>query len=520
MLSQTSRLAVIVSVEGAGKSTSLIRQAGAFRLEDQIENFFMGNGLIDPCNGHQIVSCKSYAQAEEQYESYTEWRNQSLADPSKLNPPAPLLIMSFSETYGRYCSDAGIDPVSHMDALGMGFDSQVEAVLNQQPDVFATISDIRNAAWQHVDDIGNVIDGFSDVTNVLVFTVHSMAHSYNRVSKSKAWLNPAFTNAALANNDAWIALATEFQAYRVIHDELSISDLVHIAHDDDVRLANQFKATVLATFDDPWSNIKQSQRLKEFVSCACDDMWEIGFHRINELADLNFGPGDVFNVDYNAIPFGVAHKADALYLRSHGQVVYLRSKTWWTDLKSRVVFTTTEALPAGVAAAIFASSTPRCGRVVRWDGDQFFPRDPVQLKIDDRANKKNIAELATDVLSDPTRPADVVIADMVKGVDIMSHVSARGSNGLRDKHLATTLTSIGEREYMELNVIAQAYRIDDVITAFYIDRYNQAVGRNRGLRGDTLNPMRHDVYVTQRLLRGLGGIATFQKSRYPAFLVP
>ena len=47
-LTQASRLAVIVSAEGAGKSTALIRQAGEYRLEDQIEGFFKNDKLIRP----------------------------------------------------------------------------------------------------------------------------------------------------------------------------------------------------------------------------------------------------------------------------------------------------------------------------------------------------------------------------------------------------------------------------------------------------------------------------------------
>lgn len=520
ILSQSSTLAIIVSVEGAGKSTSLIRQAGRFRLEDQIENFFQGRGLISPPHGHQIVACKSYIQAEVQYRSYNRWRDRVIADPIPIRPPVPLLIMSFAETYSRYCVKMNIDPIGYIDALGMGFDSQVEAVMKRQPSVFAEVTKIKDDAWQYIDDNRGVKNGFNDVTNVLVFTTHDLAQGYNRVSKSKAWLNPSFTSNAFIDQDTWIALATEFTAYRVIHDELSLADLVYIAHEDEVRLANQFKTAVLGACDDTWANIKISERLRGFNDCSCKEMRKIGFHRINEVADLNFCTDDVVRVDYNAIPFGVANKPDALYRRAHGQIVYVRSRNWWATLKARVVFTTTELLPANVANAIFANSSPKRGRVVRWDGDAFFPCDPVKLKIDERTNKSNVQTLANEILYGPKQLTDMVITDMATGPKIISHSSARGSNDLNDKNLASTLTSIGEDEYKELNVIAQKYGIQDVIIASYRDRYNQAIGRNRGLRGNTLNPLQHDVYITPRLLRVLGGIATFSRGRYPAYLVP
>lgn len=520
MLSQTSSLCVVVSAEGAGKSTSLIRQAGEFRVEDWFDNFFEGRGLNTPQHGHQIVACKSYAQAEEQYLSYTRWYGDVMAAGPKIEPPAPLLIRSFSETYKRHCAIVDIEPIGQLDALTMGFESQVEAVMHSQPSAFAALNDIKDKAWLVTKGDGGIVNGFVDVTNVLVFTVHDLAHGYNDVSKSKAWLNPSFTPAALVDHDTWVGLATEFKAYRIIHDELSLKDLVHLAHDEEVRLAKQFKATVESTCNDTWTNIKQSQRLKEFQTHACKAMWDIGFHRLNEVADLNFGPDDIVPVDYNAIPFGVANKPDALYRAAHGRVVYVRSQNWWSKLKARVVFTTTETLPADVAASIFAQSSPRRGRVVRWDGDAFFPPDPIQLKLDARANKTNIDGLVTDILTDPNQNTDLVISDMASGSNVMSHSRARGSNDLTDHHIASILTFIGEVEYMELNVIGQKYGVENVIEASYLDRYNQAAGRNRGLRGNALKPLHHNVYVTPRLLRDLGGIATFQQGRYPAFLLP
>ncbi len=520
VLCETSSLCVVVSAEGAGKSTSLIRQAGEFRLEDQIENFFQGRGLNIPQHGHQIVACKSYAQAEEQYLAYIRWYDDVIATGIKIAPPAPLLIRSFADIYHKHCADADIEPIGYVDALRMGFDSQVEAVMHHQPSAFMAVTDIKNEAWFVKNGKGDFLNGFTDVTDVLIFTVHDLAHQYSQPSKSKAWLNPSFSPPAFADHDTWVGLATEFKAYRIIHDELSLKDLVHLAHDEEVRLANQFRETVCIKCDDTWTNIKQSQKLEEFQTHACKAMWDIGFHRLNEVADLNFGPNDVVRVDYDAIPFGVANTPDALYRAAHGRVVFVRNQNWWTKLKARVVFTTTETLPADVAASIFAQSSPRRGLVVRWDSDAFFPSDPVQLKVDARANKKKIDHLVADILTNPDQNTDLVISDMASGSNVMSHSRARGSNDLTDHDLASILTFIGEVEYMELNVIGQKYGIENVIQASYLDRYNQAAGRNRGLRGNTLKPLHHVLYVTPRLLRDLGGIATFQQGRYPAFLVP
>lgn len=519
-LTQASSLAVIVSAEGAGKSTALIRQAGHYRLEDQIESFFKNDKLIRPHHGHQIVSCKSYQQAEEQYEAYQKWRGEVCKNSSQLPPPAPLFIRSFAELYRKYCVENDIDRIGHLSALTMGFDSQVEAVMKCQPTVFAAVSLLRDKAWTYEDAKGNIKNGFEHDTSVLVFTVHDMAQSYNSISKSKAWLNPTFTSSAFSDPAAWASLASEFKAYRIIHDELALADLLHIAHENEVGLADTFKAMVLSNCNDAWSDIKKSERLKLFDALAFEDMREIGFYRINELADLNFGVDDVVHIDYDAFPFGESNKSDALYRRTHGRRVYVRSRDWWIRLKARVVFTTTETLPASVASAIFSKSSPRRGRVVGWDDDAYFLADPVQLKMDNRANKEHIDELVADILNQPPGQIDQVISDMASGSRVVSHSSARGRNNMNGMNLATTLTFIGEIEFMELNVIAQKYGITSVFKTVYLDRYNQAVGRNRGLRGNASSPLKQDVYISPRLLRMLGGAATFQQGRYPAFLVP
>lgn len=516
MHSEVSSLSVLIAVEGAGKSTAFIRQAGDVRLEDQIEKFFGGEGLNIPSNGHQIVACKMYAQAEEHYHAYRIWREGVIAGgPLRIPPPAPLLILSLAETYQRYCASNMIDPISYLDALNMGFESQVEAVLHTQPQAFTDVTEIKNKSWMY----GHETNGFKDVTNVIIFTVHDMAHDYSRISKSKAWLNPSFTPAALDKYDDWHSLATEFRVYRIIHDELSVNDLVHIAHHDEVQLANTFKKKAASENDLAWSDIKASQRFSSFKNHACGDMHELGFHRINELADLNFGPSDVTHVDFHALPFGVANSDDALYKRADGEPVYIREKNWWSGQRARVVFTTTESLPANLAEAIFAQPSTRRGQIIRWDDAKYYRPDPVQLKIDDRANKTHVDELATEILDNPDDLTDLVISDMVTGPNIITHSRALGSNNLRSRNITTILTSIGERQYMELNAISQKYALGNVIKMFYLDRYNQAVGRNHGLRADEVNPKQHKVYMTARLLRELGGAATFQQSRYPAYLV-
>lgn len=510
---------MIVSVEGGGKTTAAIRDAGKFRLDDMLTNHFAGEGLVAPDNGFQVVCASSYKQAEEHYEAYLEWWRQQ-TDHASVELPAPVLIRSFSELYKKYCAQHELSPITYAQALRMGFNSQVEAVASKQSAVFNALSELRDASWIVPGKNGSTTCGFQHSTSVILFTSHDMAQNFNQPSVSKAWLHPDFDQTALQDSGKWSDLALQFRLYRVIHDEVSLNDLVDVAREEDVETAKQFRQSVKACSGADWSKVNQSQRYRIFSEHGSDASKALGFHELCRIINAGFTSDDVVPVDFDANPFGINNSDDAMYRSTHGSTYYVKARNWWTTQRARVLFTTTEALVAQVAHRINKSDHTHWVpdiRVHRLDRDEFTTSDSIRLCRDKRASKSKIDELIRDRLRGDK---DVVITDMASdhGSSVSTHVSARGRNDLQEVNICTVLTFVAKDEYCRLNVIAQKFGIEDVYDEFYRDRLNQAVGRNRGLRRNRDTPYDHEIIVSPTLYQCLGSADFFSSGRYPAYL--
>ncbi|UTS82232.1 hypothetical protein OL67_003336 [Phaeobacter piscinae] len=518
--SSLSACSMIVSAEGGGKTTAAIRDAGRFRLEDCLTNFF-GTRLDSPECGFQVVAGSSYRQAEEHYQAYRAWWSEQ-TDHADIEFPAPVLLMSFAEGYKRYCITYGVTAISYSEALGKGYDSLVEAVYALQPKVFDQISREKNEAWKVPGLKGRFDNAFHNPTTALIFTTHEMAQTFNRPTLSKAWLHPEFDPLDIQNAERWIELATQFRLYRMIHDEVSLSDLLHLDSAHDVSVAGEFKVLVKKVTGMDWSKVGQSQRLQILNDHGSVYMKGLGFHALCRIIDIGYDTADLNTVDFHAHPFGINNKDDAMYVSTHGSQYYLRPKNWWVQQNCRVLITTTEALVAQVARWINKGGeriwVPQI-RVHRLDGEEFLAADYIKLRREKGASKKGIGGLVRDMLDNG---ADHIITDMANNasVNVSTHISSRGRNDLQDKNIRTILTFLAKDEYARLNVIAQRFGVSDIYHLHYRDRLNQAVGRNRGLRQNFETPCEHEVVVSPTLYRCLGGGDFFQAGRYPAYLQP
>jgi hypothetical protein len=516
LLSTACPRLVIVSTEGAGKSTALIRQALSFQLEDHIENYFGGQNLNAPNNGFHIVASLSYKQAEEQYQRYTDWcRTEDV-------PVNAVLLKSFAEYYSEYfeqnVAPNDVEPISWVDSLDMGYNTQIDAVYHEQPDIYDAITKLKNEAWRLPGTSPNKFQsGFQCKMDALIFTSHKLAQGFNEVSKTKAWMHPDFDPDM--EPDKWRQLATCFRAYRIIHDEISLADLLHIASEKQVELAAAFKALVERKGEKSWKDLPMTVKRQVFMDQASDGLKEIGFYDTISIIDANFQTEHRVVVDFERLPFGRDNTDEGLYKGKTGSAIYLKEKSWWLDTRARIAVTTTESLVAEVASQLRDADGRKVFHVERWDSEQYASSDVLELILDTRACRKRIQELAEDVLADLTDPTEVIITDMAEGENIYTHLSARGRNDLDDKNITTVLTFIGGDEYAKLNAVAQSYGIGNLIELFYRDRLNQAAGRNRGLRSQMPEPLKHKLRISPTLMQVLGGHGFFGKGRYSACLV-
>lgn len=513
-LSEESPRSMIVSIEGAGKSTSLIRQALEFHLEDLIENYFGGKSFVRPGNGFHIVACRTYDQVEEQFQRYCDWCKQ------EGTPINAVTIKSFEQhckEYSEACANKQDRPISWNESLDKGYNSRVEAIYHEQPKIYAEITKRKNADWRLPNtSTGKPRKGLCSRLNTLVFTTQKLAQEFNEPSLSKAWLHPDFD--PKMTPEQWLPLALEFKAYRIIHDEISMDDLLHIATEEEFELASKFRELVEKCANEGWSEVSMSNRWHYFKTRASVEQKEFGFDNILSVIDAGFQPEHLIVVDFEKLPFGRDNHDEGLYKGKSGAGIYVKEKSWWFDTRARISVTTTESLVAEIAGRLFDADGCKAFRVERWDGEQFFYKDEIELIPDNRACKAHIQDLVDDVLTDPNDPTEVVITDMAKGGDVYSHHKARGRNDLDGKNISTVLTFIGGEEYAKLNAIAQKYDIANLIELFYRDRLNQAAGRNRGLRSLSPEPLKHKLRVSPTLIKVLGSHVFFGKGRYPAYL--
>lgn len=513
---------VIASVEGAGKSSTILSQAVEYRREEYYNHngYWPGFRLVNPDNGFHVFACQSYDQCTEQFLQY---RN-------KTGPGGKaVLVKSFSRHYGEELGRLGEsapERISREMAFDRGYPTLLDAVFHEQRSIYDAITSQKNSDWI----MANGQCGFRDRFDTILFTAHRLAQDFNRVSKSKAWLHPDFNMSM--DVDEWVALAGDFNLYRLIHDEVSIDDLLTVATESEVEFARRVKSLVK-----DWSKATNPERLKAHRSVKSKIGGGPNFDDCCGFIDADFTDEDRQSVVFDRFPFGKDNTEEGIYRSKNGEAVYIKTRDWWIRCRSRVVITTTEKLPVSIISGLrwpnpmhsveadgqenserqaeMAVSSRMLGfNILPLDHDSILPPEHLRMRRDVRASKTRVRELTLELLSEDHGGFDLVITNEVKNSRVMNHATTKGRNDLTDKRIATIITYIGPDHYAELNAIGQKYDIEDIIGLFYRDQINQDVGRNRGFRSVLPTPMDHVLYVSPGLFRELGGRQFFRRGRY------
>jgi hypothetical protein len=536
VMQSTSRLALesspyacMVSPEGIGKSHQVLAGAIDYRMDDLTNWFFTGHSLTKQGRGFQLFASASYDQAEEQYDSYLNAAGTNNHNGNVVRPRHAVFLQSFSQLY-KECSVSkvrGRKKISYSGALKDGYGSLMDAVYDKQRDVYDEITKLKNDAWKIAPVTGTALtngkpndSGFHQNFATILFTSHETAQTFNRPSKSKAWLHPDFDYATHADDPKqYFELAKQFQTYRIIHDEIAIDDLVWSHSPAEVQFANDVKHAG----NKGWSEMSMPEKYAAFDNLADQAPDEMGFDKTLKVIEANFGVDDQVVVDFAALPFGTDNKKDGLYNGKHGTVIYMKPKTWWHQCKGRIVILTTERLPTRIIESFRWSNNNSDSddvgfKLALWDRDYLYPTESLPMALSNQANSKGIQELADSLLDSDGDAFDEIISDVAEGDNITAHKTARGKNDLKEKNIATILTYLDPHRYCKFNVIAQVFDIPDAIILYYRDLLNQAVGRNQGFRRDDSNPKRHQLNLSAKLYHELGGRRFFQSGRYQFFL--
>jgi hypothetical protein len=205
-----------------------------------------------------------------------------------------------------------------------------------------------------------------------------------------------------------------------------------------------------------------------------------------EVLARKYLPEQLVEVSSREVPFD---DSEGIYARMVGRRYYIVPRGWWNDFW-RVTMLTTEAVPTRIIEALDAEAVARGEE----QDDRFqvyefdlpaSSRDIVELELQRACKKETLIDL---VWSYHQRyPNAEIITDMAKNriseFSITTHMAAKGSNLYMGSDIVAFYNALSPALFGELGALNTRFRRSDLVRLFYVDRFEQTCGRNRGFRG-------------------------------------
>jgi hypothetical protein len=100
------------------------------------------------------------------------------------------------------------------------------------------------------------------------------------------------------------------------------------------------------------------------------------------------------------------------------------------------------------------------------------------------------------------------------GLRVITHLSARGSNDLDERDIVAFYTAPSPGLFGQLAALDARLGTSNTIALWYVDRFNQTSGRNRGFRGQ--HQREHIAVMGYRMYRWLAPyLATWSRYAFP-----
>lgn len=461
--------------EGAAKSTAHFKLIKSEALYNAIESSVIGS------ESFTTFASRSAAQAEEKAKEY-----------EKLTGGDAVVVTPLQRTYEQVCLEENEKPIQGREFRDGSLSGRLQMIKLAQPSVYARLEEHRRSLWRKGSR--NLYNGSSTI----LFMTHSMAQFWSQSRVTRLWLNPSFDP---ARPDIELAgrPESEFRLSSVIYDELEPDGFVNLLREDLFGLIGREQRRYPS-----WRDLPRHQRLDAFSWLLSDKAIPgkpLSFEEFDSLMRLDLEKLKRLEVNFDEIPYGYDNKPNGLYNRTNENVFYAGQQTWFSASATRWGFLTTENLTGRIVEAVHC----RMGRqLISFSMPNVPGIHPIRVPVvldpragADQSGKEKVSTLAKEICD--ANPNAIVIADGAKGMDrVLTFQSAKGRNGLEEKDVYIILTNLAPAKYEELNVLGQWLEIPNVISMFYQDQINQAVGRNTGFRQSTQRATRTVVITSKR----------------------
>jgi hypothetical protein len=77
-----------------------------------------------------------------------------------------------------------------------------------------------------------------------------------------------------------------------------------------------------------------------------------------------------------------------------------------------------------------------------------------------------------------------MVKSRISEFEVTTHMSAKGSNSYIDRDIVAFYNALSPALFGELGALNARFGRSDLVRLFYVDRFDQTCGRNRGFRGE------------------------------------
>lgn len=474
-LPRNGRDHLITSVEGAGKTTSLLHNMRGEMLD-------VGMWSESPNKHFMCYAARSKQQAIEK-------RNEYAATAKDYQER--VVLESFRSVYKCMCDEAEVEPLEFDDFESNDISEKLATIRSHQPEVYDLLDEYRRKFWK---------DASYNHLVTMIFTTKATIRTWHSSRATRAWLHPKFVEGM--SSDEVGMLAADFGLGLVAFDELEQDEFLRIWSEPYYHLISSHQKEY-----ENWGKLAYREKCSIYLNARRrhpHEMDRVEFEQFDADMRVPLSSLEQILVDYDDYPFGHDREGKGIYRPMHGYPFFLGLPEWLHSGFGCRSYLTTEQLMTEVVRAVYRKlSKGRKDRTSRlWHSQIDPPKELfpvlVDLFMDQRAGKRQITELAREI-TDANSNA-WVICNNVDGNDrVLTFQSAKGANHLADKDIYVIVTHLAPEHYAQLNVVGQWLGIPDVIDLYYRDQISQAVGRNRGMRGDEKN-LKTVVIASSRLM--------------------